>query len=166
MFKILRISAIRKNFYIISQVTVMILNMINMTVRSDTRLYQTLKNTVLGHIGIKQFVGRNLSSDLQPGLHYALPWPFGSIIPVSEGDVRSMTIGSSRSGQTRSSGQNLWFEIVNTRAHRDNTNYIQTGDENLIFLELDLQYRFIGAADLFHGFQDLDELVRYIAENG
>lgn len=118
----------------------------------------------LGHTAIRQVISRTIDNDLIPGLHYALPYPFGEIILVPEGDVRSVTIGSNRSGYTRSNGRNLWFEIVDSRAHRDNTDYLLTGDENLIYLKLTLQYRVHNAAEIFHDYQDLDDLVSHFAE--
>ncbi|WP_026972704.1 protease modulator HflK family protein [Aliagarivorans marinus] len=117
-----------------------------------------------GDQGIEQQLGRTVRSGIEPGLHYHLPWPWGQMIRVSHQEVRSLTVGSERSSYTRSNGDGLWFEIFGSRAHRDNTNYLQTGDENLIFLELALQYRLLNASDIYHRYDNVDELVQRIAE--
>ena len=117
----------------------------------------------LGYNGVRQVLSRT-TDYLEPGLHYALPQPFGEILLIPRGDIRSVTVGSTRSGYTRTNGQNLWFEIVSSRSSRDDTDYIQTGDENLIFLQLTVQYRLEHEASIIHDYQDIDQMLALVAE--
>ncbi|MGL6259821.1 cation transporter [Vibrio sp. WXL210] len=118
----------------------------------------------LGQQAIIQLFERTVYIQQQPGLAYALPWPFGRVIPVSSGDIRSVIIGSTASDYTRRNGRRMWLEIHANRVSRDDSSYIQTGDDNLLFLQLEVQYRLTEPAISYFDFDDIDSLVKRASE--
>ncbi|MGR5144336.1 cation transporter [Photobacterium sp. DNB23_23_1] len=130
-------------------------------------LYMATGLTIIphGYSGIKHRLFAIVDTGLQPGLHYHLPQPLGSIVKVSEGDVRTVTISPNQSSYTRRAQQNQWFQIVPSRAHLDDTDYLHTGDDSLIFIEMALQYRLLDAAGSYYDYQDIDQIITNLGEN-
>ncbi|MDR9829183.1 cation transporter [Vibrio sp. FNV 38] len=118
----------------------------------------------LGQQGIIQLFERAVFYKETPGLAYSLPWPFGHVLVVSADDVRTVTVGSEASEYTRRNGRRMWFEINANRASRDDTTYIQTGDENLVYVQLEVHYSLTEAARSHFVYDDIDGIVARVSE--
>jgi membrane protease subunit HflK len=94
----------------------------------------------LGYVGVKQVLGANVTEGLEPGLHYAPPAPIGSLLLLPHGRVYAATVGSQLTlPSTTSNG--LWQDAKAARAQDDDTQYLGTGDQNVVHLQLEVQYR-------------------------
>ncbi|MGR5411509.1 cation transporter [Vibrio astriarenae] len=119
----------------------------------------------LGYQGIVQTLNRTIAIKSEAGLAYAPPWPFGQTILVPKDEIKSVIVGSKISDYTRRNGERMWFEIHSNRANKDDTTYIQTGDDNLIFLQIELQYQIKDPALNYFEYENIDVIVMHLAES-
>ena len=129
-----------------------------------------------GEVGVKLRFGRVIASDLQPGLHFRLAWPFESHRVIARTLVQRLEFGlpraPSRAEATRAQmpsrfafGSNpapdngtagLWFQ---KEAGSEDASLL-TGDSNLIDLRSSVQYRVKSALDYAYNLAEPDTLVR------
>jgi HflK protein len=129
-----------------------------------------------GEVGMKLRFGRVVASDLQPGLHFRLAWPFESHRVVAQTLVHRFEVGapqaSSRAEATRAQlrgrpafGSNaapegaaakVWFAKETTPGDQS----LLTGDGNLIDLRYALSYRVKSALEYAYNLAEPDALVR------
>jgi HflK protein len=129
-----------------------------------------------GEVGMKLRFGRVVASDLPPGLHFRLAWPFESDRVVAQTLVKRFEIGpsqaSSRAEATRAQlrgrpafGSNaapegaaakVWFAKETTPGDQS----LLTGDGNLIDLRYAVSYRVKSALDYAYNLAEPDALVR------
>jgi HflK protein len=129
-----------------------------------------------GETGMKLRFGRVVASDLAPGLHFRLAWPFESDRVVAQGQVRRLEFGSprplSREQETRAqtrgrpafgsiaapenSTAGIWF--AKETGLQDQS--LLTGDDNLIDLRFSVQYRIKSALAYAYDLAEPDALVR------
>jgi len=79
-------------------------------------------------VGIVRLFGKIVESRVQPGIHYALPWPFQQIDRPRVAEVKRIRVGAGTLDQT--AGKN--FGTAKSQ--------IVTGDTNIINVEVMLQY--------------------------
>ena len=119
----------------------------------------------LGYTGIKYRLAEPVATHLAPGLHYALPQPFGHVELLMVDDVRAITVGSSAGRNVRPAGANLWLQSQGRNSRNDDTPYLLTGDETLLYLELSLMYRIDDPVYVFQQISDVDALIKQYAKN-
>jgi uncharacterized membrane protein YraQ (UPF0718 family)/regulator of protease activity HflC (stomatin/prohibitin superfamily) len=129
-----------------------------------------------GEVGMKLRFGRVVASDLPPGLHFRLAWPFESHRIVAQSLVQRFEVGgpqaSSRAEATRAQlqgrpafGSNaapegaaakVWFARETTPGDPS----LLTGDGNLIDLRYAVSYRVKSALDYAYNLAEPEALVR------
>ena len=129
-----------------------------------------------GEVGVKLRFGRVIASDLQPGLHFRLAWPFESHRLIARTLVQRLEFGlpraPSRAEATRAQmpsrfafGSNpapdngtagLWFQ---KEAGLEDASLL-TGDSNLIDLQSAVQYQVKTAVAYAYNLAEPDALVR------
>ena len=129
-----------------------------------------------GEVGMKLRFGRVVASDLQPGLHFRLAWPFESDRVIAQTLVQRFEVGapqaSSRAETTRAQlqgrpafGSNaapegaaakVWFAKETTPGDQS----LLTGDGNLIDLRYAVPYRVKSALDYAYNLAEPEALVR------
>ena len=127
-------------------------------------------------VGMKLRFGRVVASDLQPGLHFRLAWPFESHRVIAQTLVRRFEVGapqaSSRAEATRaqlrgrpafgsnaapeSAAGKVWFAKETTPEDQS----LLTGDGNLIDLRYAVPYRIKSGLDYAYNLAEPDALVR------
>jgi membrane protease subunit HflK len=116
-----------------------------------------------GDIGIKSTFARPAAQVLQPGLHYALPWPLAQIDERPTGEVWQVTVGSSHF--VAQDEQRLWREIKETRVLNDPAQYLVTGDEQLLDINLNVQYRYANVRTHYFAANDIAALIQHQLES-
>ncbi|PMH40602.1 hypothetical protein BCU68_16210 [Vibrio sp. 10N.286.49.B3] len=119
----------------------------------------------IGYTGIKYRLSDPIETHLAPGLHYALPAPLGSIKRLITSDIRSVTVGSKPASQVRAVGANLWLENRGRNSRNDDTSYVLTGDETLLFVDATVMYRIDDPVAAYQQINDTDSLVSLFANN-
>jgi HflK protein len=129
-----------------------------------------------GEVGMKLRFGRVVASDLQPGLHFRMAWPFESHRVIAQTLVQRFEVGapqpSSRAEATRAQlrgrpafGSNaapegaagkVWFAKETTPEDQS----LLTGDGNLIDLRYAVPYRIKSGLDYAYNLAEPDALVR------
>jgi HflK protein len=129
-----------------------------------------------GEIGIRLRFGRILASDLEPGLHFRLPWPFEKHQLIAQNLARRLEFGLprelSREEATRAqlrgrpafgsftlpqqSASGVWFQ----KETAPGDSFLLTGDANLIDLRSTSQYRIKDALAFAYNLADPEALVR------
>ena len=127
-------------------------------------------------VGMKLRFGRVVASDLQPGLHFRLAWPFESHRVIAQTLVKRFEVGApqapSRAEATRAQlrgrpafGSNaapegaagkVWFAKETTPEDQS----LLTGDSNLIDLRYAVPYRIKSGLDYAYNLAEPDALVR------
>ncbi|WP_341939517.1 protease modulator HflK family protein [Marinimicrobium sp. C2-29] len=118
----------------------------------------------LGQVGIKSRFGAAAESTLAPGLHSHWPYPIELITSVPEGRVLSTTVGSRVDLPASEQSKKLWRELKATQAHEDDSLYLATRDENLVDIQLVVQYRLLNTVELAHSIGNVEGLVQRYAE--
>jgi membrane protease subunit HflK len=129
-----------------------------------------------GEVGVKLRFGRVIASDLQPGLHFRLAWPFESHRLIAQTSVRRLEFGmpkpppraeaaDARSRDRRalaaspaSNDGMARATLAKEPAPQDAS--LLTGDNNLIDLRSAVQYRVKSALAYEYNLAEPDALVR------
>lgn len=129
-----------------------------------------------GEIGIRLRFGRILASDLEPGLHFRLPWPFEKHQLIAQNLARRLEFGLprelSREEATRAqlrgrpafgsftlpqqAASGVWFQ----KETAPGDSFLLTGDANLIDLRSTAQYRIKDALAFAYNLAEPEALVR------
>ena len=129
-----------------------------------------------GEVGVKLRFGRVIASDLQPGLHFRLAWPFESHRLIAQTIVRRLEFGmpkppsraeaaDARTRDRRALGSSPALNDGMARATLAKETAPQdasllTGDNNLIDLRSAVQYRVKSALAYEYNLAEPDALVR------
>ncbi len=128
-----------------------------------------------GDVGMKLRFGRVVAADLEPGLHFRLPWPFESHRLIASGVVRRMEFGLtaklSRQEATRAQirgrpafGSSPAPELVSgvffQKEAGPEDSALLTGDGNLIDLKSAVQFRVKSALAYAYNVAEPETLVR------
>jgi HflK protein len=129
-----------------------------------------------GETGIRLRFGRILASDLEPGLHFRLPWPFEKHQLIAQNLARRLEFGlprePSREEATRAqlrgrpafgsftlpqqAASGVWFQ----KETAPGDSFLVTGDANLIDLRSTAQYRIKDALAFAYNLAEPEALVR------
>jgi len=103
--------------------------------------------------GVVTRFGRLVNDRVMPGMHYHLPWPFERVDRPKTTEVKIMSVG---------------FRIVDKMRGlppaKEETQML-TGDENIIDVQMMIQYRIVDPAGFLFGVEDPHWLVRKAAES-
>jgi HflK protein len=128
-----------------------------------------------GEVGLRLRFGRVMASDLGPGLHVRLPWPFESDRVISSGQIRRMEFGiapkPSRAEATRAQTRGRTVFGSGQAFEQSNPVFFQkeavpedpallTGDSNLIDVKSVLQFRIKDAVAFAYNVAEPEALVR------
>jgi HflK protein len=141
-------------------------------------LYSGFITVEPGEMGVKLRFGRMVASDLTPGLHYHLPWPIETIEKVHRDLVRRVEIGfrtsagstlnnpnpiktltvagPSNPAPTALTSTTLWAEQKKV----ENEAFLITGDENIVDINLTVQYQVKDPVQYAYRLGEPDRLVR------
>lgn len=115
-----------------------------------------------GYIGKKYQLGAVDEVALKPGLHYALPWPFGKITSFEDGSVYAVSLGT-RSEELALGTQRIWAEIKEKSLHEETTNYYITADKQLLDMSISVFYRVLDADGAANSINFHESLVTQIS---
>lgn len=91
---------------------------------------------------VRQF-GRVVEADVEPGMHYAWPWPIGRVDHPRVSEVRRVGVG---------------FRLSDGRIIEPQSEVL-TGDENILVVTMIVQYRLSAPARYLFATEDADALV-------
>ena len=123
-----------------------------------------------GEVGIVQVFGKRVGVPLAPGLHYAPPWPFGRGSRVSLTEVRRVEVGFRTvpltPGAPAEPTAYEWNIQHRTGRYerRPEETLMLTGDENLIELNMVVQYIATDPVNVLFRVKVAEEMVRVCAE--
>ena len=103
--------------------------------------------------GVIKRLGRVIAADVQPGIHYRIPWPIDSVARPQVTAVKRMSIGYKIVDQLRG----LTPEPRETQ--------FVTGDENIIEVQLLVQYVVKDPARFLYAIEEPHWLVRKVGES-
>lgn len=103
-------------------------------------------------IGIMRFWGRVINDRVGPGLHYALPYPFTKLDKIKVQERKRIAVGFEFSDQ-----------VVGRRSNPLQGEFI-SGDENILNLEMVLQYFIISPVEYLLRVENSEALIRSFAK--
>ena len=106
---------------------------------------------------IQLIFGKPFGKPVEPGLHYNLPAPIGSVVVVNVQDQRRTVIGS-RNSNLSGSGFNRGGRQTSTE------NLMLTGDENIVDIEFAVVWTIKDVAQYAFAVRNSEETVRAAAE--
>lgn len=136
-----------------------------------------------GEVGVKLRFGRMVASDLAPGLHYHLPWPLEKIEKVhqdlirrvevgfrtenpaldNQSQVRTLTVAGPSNPVPKPMISNvLWA----AQRKLESESFLLTGDENIVDINVTVQYKVKDPVQYAYRLNQPDRLVRSLALAG
>jgi membrane protease subunit HflK len=103
--------------------------------------------------GVVKRLGRVIAADIQPGIHYRIPWPIDSVERPQVTAIKRMSIGYKIVDQLRG-----------LSAEPRETQFV-TGDENIIEVQLLVQYVVKDPARFLYATEEPHWLVRKVGES-
>jgi len=119
--------------------------------------------------GLKIRFGKLVNDNITPGLHYRIPWPVGQIVRIEKNMARRIEIGFRTSDEPESTVEPAAYEW--SLQHRvgyqkqEEESLILTGDENILEINLVIQYAISDAAAYLFNIEDPENLVRLKGES-
>ncbi len=112
-----------------------------------------------GARGYARICKKVYAKDLQPGLHYALPWPFGAIDVFQIEAVRRLTVGTKQTTSPTAVHTNTtdkknlsfnWHPSGSWKIQKTPQAEYLAGDENLVNLIFTVQYKITNGYNYFY----------------
>ncbi|NKF49842.1 cation transporter [Shewanella sp. WXL01] len=119
----------------------------------------------LGYVGQKVVLAKQTQADLPVGAYLHAPWPFAQINLIRDGDVRKANVGLIPSAVTQRVSDGAWFSVSSRTRKDDNTGYLHTGDQNLVFVSGELLYRVTSPTKAATSYPELDTMVTELANS-
>ena len=94
--------------------------------------------------GVVRRFGRAVARDVQPGIHYALPWPMSRVDCPRTSEVRRIGVGAR----------------LADGAYSEEEAEILTGDENILVVTMIVQYRIENPAHYLFATEDPGHVAR------
>jgi len=85
-------------------------------------------------IGILQILGRVVDKRVDPGLHYALPWPLSKVYKVPVKEARSLIIDDFFQEEETGSRSSIFYQLTGLES------YCLSGDNNAVQIKMVIQY--------------------------
>lgn len=138
-----------------------------------------------GEEAVARIFGKEVRHTISEGLHYRLPWPFEAIEKVSVMEIRRVDVGiplseapllfpkKASSAPSSPVGEHSGHEGHGVQPMADSRpanvvpglgrNQFLTGDENILEIKMNIQYRIKDASDYLFNVNSPDSLVPYTA---
>ncbi|USD65899.1 cation transporter [Vibrio sp. SCSIO 43136] len=116
-----------------------------------------------GFVGVQSRFGKIIEQDIEPGLVLALPAPIEKVELVPSGRLYSLRIGGKNSFLRPAYGSKLWHSVKQSQLSREDADYLLTGDEKLMFLTADVQYRISEPSAELTRFSSIENLLSNLA---
>ncbi|MBX2858098.1 MAG: cation diffusion facilitator family transporter [Cellvibrionaceae bacterium] len=126
-------------------------------------LLSGFKSIEHGNSGQRFWLATPENRSLEPGLHYALPWPLGKINTYRQGALYSVQIGT-RAEALANGQQRLWTEIKSRQLISETANYYLTADEQLVDISLAIFYSVSEPASVLTTLESHHRLVQQLAQ--
>lgn len=107
--------------------------------------------------GVVKRFGQVITDNMPPGIHYHLPWPVESVVRLRTTEIRSMTVTF---GETKAPQEEKAPELPQVSKSAP----LLTGDENLVFTTLLIQYTIIGPKSYLYHTADADGVLKRIVQ--
>lgn len=115
-------------------------------------------------IGIVRRFGRPQADDLQPGLHFLLPWPWEKVTKVEPERLRSVEVGFRSTGAAV--GDSTWGALHGDGILRqDEESLMMTGDGNLVEVQARVYFTITDPRTYLFGVAKPDEVLRALTES-
>ncbi len=126
--------------------------------------------------GVVKRLGRVVTDNVPPGMHYRLPWPVESVVRLRTTEIRSLSVqfGETGAAQAQKATKGSRAEkVVETPEEEEvvkgapvkKTAPLLTGDENLVLATLLIQYTITGPKSYLYNTADPDGLLERIARD-
>jgi membrane protease subunit HflK len=102
--------------------------------------------------GVVKRLGRVVTDDVQPGIHYRLPWPIDTVERPQVTSIKRMSVG-----------YKIVDQLKGLSPEPGETQFV-TGDENIIEVQLLIQYVVKDPADFLYAVEEPHWLVRRVGE--
>jgi len=115
-------------------------------------------------VGIVRRFGRVLDTELQPGLHYRLPWPFERVTRIEPDRLRSIEVGFRAIGNATS---DLTWAARHAEGilRKDEETLMMTGDGNLVEVQARVFYTIGNARQYLFGVAKAEAVLQALAES-
>ncbi len=112
-----------------------------------------------GEEAVARIFGKEVRQQITEGLRYHLPWPFEAIEKVNVREIRRVDVGVSLSREP------LLFPRKRSSSPKPTAtkNQFLTGDENILEIKMNIQYRVKDASDYLFNVNNPDSLVPDVA---
>jgi len=110
-------------------------------------------------VGVLQRFGKVIDDKVQPGIHYALPWPVDRVEKVPVKTVNSIMIDDFFSSMDPNSAARLFFKMTGLAS------YCITGDNNLVNIRCVIQYTITQPSRYLFRVEKPETLLRSMACN-
>lgn len=129
-----------------------------------------------GEEAVARIFGKEVRKAITEGLHYRLPWPFEAVEKVNVMEIRRVSVGIPLSEGPRLFPKNRSFSTSSARGNEGHgapsrgtgspgpratltKNQFLTGDENILEIKMNIQYRVKDASDYLFNVNSPDSLV-------
>lgn len=124
--------------------------------------FSGFKTVPVGYIGKKVNLGAVSQEVLSPGLHYVLPWPFGSLRVYENGTLYAADFGV-RAEMLVLGKERIWSEIKEKSLRKEDAKYFVTGDEQLVDMSFSVLYKMIDSPGVYNGVYSHNSLVKEVS---
>lgn len=118
--------------------------------------------------GVLRRFGREVKANIPPGLHYHLPYPIESVLKPKVTEVKRLELGFRyvKEPYDRGSGSELWESThsLGTYQKVSGESLMITGDENIVDVNMIIQYRISDSSKFLFNARDPEQVVRDVAE--
>lgn len=111
------------------------------------------------HLGVHTRFGQVLDGAVQPGIHFGMPWPFDTVYRVAVKKVQTVVIDDFAVPADREGGA-AGFALATGL-----TPYSITGDNNIVNVELVVQYMVVDASGYLFGAAGPEQILKEAAKS-
>lgn len=108
-------------------------------------------------IGIKFTFGKVTNANVEPGIVYSLPYPFGELVKIPEKVLHRIFIDDFTANISNNINAYQFYDLTGL------STYLVTADNNILNAEMNLQYRITNAYDYYFSVNDNEKLLREYA---
>lgn len=114
-------------------------------------------NVEQNEIGIVKRFGKIIDDNIQPGLHYALPYPFDEVVKISVKQMKTLTINDFSNDE--------WPEGSKVASYVEKTKlrpYVISADNNIVNITLNVKYTISKPADYLYKVAEIENILSNI----
>ena len=121
-----------------------------------------------GETGVQLRFGAIVGKNMEPGLHYTLPWPIDSVRRINDKKVFRVEVGfRTDPALAMSVSSLLWEATQDVDGYKKNTreSIMLTGDENIVDISMVVHYKPLDPVVHAFRIKDVSEVVRGLTES-